>query len=383
MKHNRGNMPLSFYLSVFLLLLSSTLLCASDFSYKINVNKKTPYVKESVVVTVDLNQTNHDIVLLFDFDLKKSKDYTFRRLNVEEIDAYHAVQIRYTYLLYPLREGTVDINFKLTQKATTDESIAYSFSGDRDNVKGLVTTNTAIELPALQLQVKALPKKTQLVGDFSLDFECNKYKAEPFEPIPIQVHIKGRGYPPLLDTVLPKEGNFTRFTESPRIKSHVTTEGTNSIVTYTMALSHDTNFTLMPIAIQAFNPTLGKPYTLKIPKQKFTIHPVDTKTLVDNIDSPQPLHIDFSWIEVFFGYLIVFIAGYLSALTWKSKSKKSKKEEDPLKSKIQHAKTDKQLLQILLSHDVERFKSVIKKLEGTEDSISLHTLKKEALERFT
>lgn len=118
-----------------LLCIAFTFLNARDFDYTVRVDKTNPYVKEAVILTVDVNQTNHDMVLLFDFDLVKSKSYSFQRIDIKEIDVYHAVQIQYTYLLYPLQSGIVDIAFNLTQKATTDESVAYSFSGDRDNVK--------------------------------------------------------------------------------------------------------------------------------------------------------------------------------------------------------------------------------------------------------
>jgi hypothetical protein len=197
MKHNLGK--------IVLLFLGFTFIFANDFNYKITVDKTNPYIKEAVILTVDINQTNHNIVLLFDFDLLKNNSYSFQRIDIKEIDAYHAAQIQYTYLIYPLKEGDINIDFHLTQKATTDESVAYSFSGDRDNVKGLVTVNTKIDLAPLTLKVKPLPKNTQIVGDFSLDYKIKTLHAQAFEPIPLQVTLKGIGYPPLLENLLPSE----------------------------------------------------------------------------------------------------------------------------------------------------------------------------------
>jgi hypothetical protein len=358
---------------------------ASDFDYSIHADKTTPYVKESVILTVDVNQTNHDIVLLFDFDLAKSEHYTFQRIDIKEVDAYHNVQIHYTYLIYPLNEGTVNIHFHLTQKATTDESVAYSFSGDRDNVKGLVTKDTKIALPPLALQVKPLPLGTQIVGDFNIDYLLKTLEAKAYEPLPLQVTLKGLGYPPLLQGLLPNKSDFTRFSEDPIVTSIATDKGTQSTIVYPMALSHDKSFTLSPIVINAFNPTLKKRYSLTVPKQHFNITPVDKSMLLDKIDAPKPFNVDWSWVQTLFGYLVVFAAGYLCALSWKEVKKQKHKEHHPLIEKIEKAKSEKELLQLLMSKESQDFVSCIEKLESSiygDSPVKLKHIKKEALEKL-
>jgi hypothetical protein len=285
------------------------------------------------------------------------------------------------YLIYPLKSGDVNITFDLLKKVTTDDSIAYSFSGDRDNVKKLVTTNTNVILPSLQLKVTPLPYDTTLVGDFKLTHTIKKRQAKAYEPLPFQVQIKGLGYPPLIDMLLPQEGNFTRFTEKPIVKSFVSTEGTQSTVTYPIALSHSKNFTLSPIVLKAFNPKTGKSYTLTVPSQNFDIQEVATHSLVDTIDAPDVLKEDWSWLSALFGYIVVFSAGYLTALSWKWKKKNSAKERHPLIQKIQYCKDDKALLQVLMAADSKRFASSIEKLEASlygNGKINLNKVKKEA-----
>jgi hypothetical protein len=122
-----------------------------------------------------------------------------------------------------------------------------------------------------------------------------------------------------LDTILPEEGNFTRFTEKPIVKSMATKEGTQSTVTYPMALSHTQSFMLSPIILKAFNPKTEKSYTLEVPSQHFDIQQVATDSLVDNVDSPDVLKEDWSWLGSLLGYIVVFSAGYLTALSWKWK----------------------------------------------------------------
>lgn len=382
MKNNLGSLIFVYILN---LCLFTLVLQAEDFSHTFQVSKTDPYVKEAIILTLDLNQTNPDKVLLFNFDLSKSDDYTFQRLDIQETDSYHNARVHYVYLVYPLKAGIIDISFTLLKKVTTDDSVAYSFSGDRDNVKGLVTVDTQVILPALQLNVQTLPENTLLVGDFKLTHSIKKHQAQAYEPLPIQVTISGRGYPPLLQTLLPQEGNFTRFTEKPIVKSVVTTQGSQSTVTYAMALSHTQSFTLPPLEIKAFDPHSQKSYLLTIPQQHFDIKISKESELVDVIDSPTLLQEDWSWLKTLLGYCVVFAAGYFSSLSWRWTKKQRRKEDNPFKEKIQNCSDAKALLQLLISVDDTRFTSYIETLEASlyaEGKINFKKVKQDLLENI-
>ena len=351
----------------FLILLCSLWVNAEDFKHHFTLSKSSPYVKEAVIMTLDLNQTNRDKVLFFQFTLKKSPDYEFHRLNAKETGENIAAKVHYEYLIYPLHSGEIQLHFDLVQKATTEENLAYSFSGDRDNVKGLTTVDTQIDLPPLILKVKALPEGTSLVGDFSLTHNLKQHEAKAYEPLPFQVTIKGSGYPPLLENLLPKDINFTLFQEKPIVQAINSSQGTNSTVIYPMALSHSKDFDLKPIVIKAFDPKTKESYELSIPKQHFNIEKVAVNTLVDKTDSPKPLQSDWSWLSTiltaFLGYFVVFGAGFLTALIWKWKQKITIQTSHPLKEKIEACKDEKVLLQLLMATDSKAFKSSIEKLE--------------------
>ncbi|WP_309497212.1 hypothetical protein [Sulfurovum sp.] len=373
MKNNLGK--------TILFLLLFVLLQAEDFSYDFKVDNTQPYVKEPVLLTLDIQQTNKELVLLFTFDLKKSVNYQFQRLNIQETDSYHNAQIHYEYLIYPLKEGEIKLEFELLKKATTDESVAYSFSGDRDNIKGLVTTDTIVSLPPLTLKVKSLPEGTLFVGDFTLTHQLKSHTAEAHEPLPFQVYIEGQGYPPLLDSILPKEGVFTRFTEPPLVKSIATSKGTQNSVSYPMALSHSQSFTLPSIKLKTFDPKTERSYFLSVPSQYFDIQEVAKDTLLDKEDTPKPFSMDWSWLTKLFAYLVVFGAGYLTAVSWKWQKKKVQTALHPLHEKISKCKNEKALLQVLMATDDKRFASCIEKLESSlygDGKINLNKVKQEA-----
>jgi len=171
-KNNLGKL-LSFFLLGFFML------HAEDFSYTFKVDKQNPYVKEAVILTLDLDQTSHDKVLLFNFKIKKSDAYHFQRLDIKETDTGHHAQVHYEYLIYPLKSGKVNITFELLKKVTTEDSVAYSFSGDRDNVKGLVTVDTMVPLPPLHLKSKLYLKVPNLWVTLRSHIRSNNIKARP------------------------------------------------------------------------------------------------------------------------------------------------------------------------------------------------------------
>ena len=387
MKQNLGKFT-------FILMLLGSWVQAEDFKYAFHVDNLHPYVKEAVVVTLELEQRNPNIVLLFNFDLKKSENYSFQRLNMEETDSHpaqglHHAKVKYTYLVYPLVSGEIEINSTFLKKVTSNDSVAYSFSGDRDNVKGIVTKDHKIKLNPTVLYVKALPKGTQLVGNFLLDYSLKQHKAEAFEPISFQATLKGKGYPPIL-SLLPKDVNFTVFTDKPLIDSKSDTQGTYSTVRYAMAFSHSECFSLENIQLNAFNPETQKSYLLKIPKQDFDITEVPKSSLLDKVDNPKAVKNDWLWLKSWLKYLLVFMAGYLAALLWVKKKKLTKRvpvrPEHLLMLKIHSASDTKTLLQVLLANDSHLFDTCIESLENSlygNAKIKLSDVKRKAKKILT
>jgi len=353
---------------VIFLLLSLSVLYGEDFSHKMYVDNPTPYVKEATILTLEFNQTNADIVLLFNFDLKKSDDYEFTPLDSIERDTHHNAYFKYTYLIYPLKSGKIEIGFNLIKKVTTDESVAYSYSGDRDNIKTLVTQNTPITLPSLFLNVKAIPQDTLLVGDFKLTHTLKKHQAKAYEPISFNITLKGMGYPPLMKSILTQKGAFTRFIEKPIVHSKGTLYGTKNTIIYPLALSHKESFSLPPLVLKAFNPKTEKSYELTMPKQKFEIEKVAIEELLDGQNIPDRVEKEnaFSWslIGKILSYILTFIVGYTVAIALQWYRKKRQKEPSSLALKIKKSKNEKELLQLLMATNNRKFEATIKLLEG-------------------
>ncbi len=351
--------------SIIFLLLITALYAQNDFTHKFTLSNTNPYLKEAITLKLDIEQTDNSKVMLFKFDLKKSKKYKFWRIDTKTKDAYHALKVSYTYLIYPLQEGAIELEFTLLQMLTTDDKVAFSFSGDRDNTRGLNKTDIPISLSPLTLDVKAIPKETDIVGDFALLTDIKKYSAEPYEPLPLQITITGEGYPPYLASIVPSSSNYSLFTEAPIAKSINSSQGTQNSFIYPLALSAKESFDLEPITLRAFNPKTQKPYQLQLPKQHFTILKPNIQELVNSTDNPKPLVSDWSWLGSLLGYISIFIAGFLSAkvIEWRKKETEPTTQKDSLEEEIKNTKDPKKLLALLLSSNQEVYKERIEHLE--------------------
>ena len=380
MKHNPGNIIK--HLFVHFLLLG--MLWGEDFVYNIHAQKQTPYLKEPLLLSVDINQSNPDIILFFRFKIDKSRDYRIRQINTSHNDTLHHSSIHYRYLLYPLKTGDLNVSFTLVKRVTDEEKVAYSFSGDRDDFKKLETTDTNIAVAPLLLHVRPLPPKTDFIGNFKIEADFPRKEADAFEALPMRVIIEGSGYPPLITQIIPKEANVTHFDSKPLLTQHIGKKTIRYHAVYDLALSSAKSFTLPKIIFRAFDPEKEKTYTLAIPSQHFTLKPADVNSLIDKVDSPAPFHSGLQWVGPLFSDLLIFLAGFASAwlIKWKRKERFTDSRH-PFADKIDACKDKKTLLQLLLAYDSKKFAPTIEKLETDlygKKSYGLNVLKQEAKE---
>ena len=376
MKHNLGKLFLLFFLV-------GIAIHAESFVYDIHLSKQEVYDKESLLLSVDINQTDPDPVLLFQFAIKPSDNYMVTQIDASHDYTPHHTNEHYLYLVNPLKSGEIHIGVDLTKRVTNDDKLSYFFSGDRDDFKKLETTDYDIDVPPLMLKVKPLPKDIRIVGDFKLSSEIKTQQIEAYTPIPMKITLEGRGYPPLFKDIIPKVFNLTVFSQKPMVQKRVTREGIYYKVVYTLVLSSDKSFDLPTITFKAFDPKTGRHYDLIIPKQHFEISTVKKSTLVDSIDSPKAFHIGFSWLSTLFSYLIVFIAGYLTAFSIKWSKKSKKQHKNLLHEKIKACKNTRSLLQLLMATDSKKFSTIIESLEKglyKNAKINLNKLKQNAME---
>jgi hypothetical protein len=343
--------------------LLSVLTFADDISYDFSVSNKTPYAHEAIVLDVNITQEDKRVVMLFKFSLKKSKAYTFHQIAFKDNDLYHHLKHEYRYLVYPKESGEVALEFEMLKSVTDDDKVAYAISGDRDNVKGLVKKDSKVALKPLILEVKPLPKGTQLVGEYTLSYELDKNSTKAYDPVHLKVVLKGKGSMPPLE-LLAQSKSYHLFTQAPKIKSLQTSKGSFNTIEWDYAISAKESFELPKVVLKGFNPQNKKSYELSIPSQKITVTPVATESLVDKEDTPSVSSTDWSWLGWLFSYMAVFVAGFLVPRDI-LKKRWSRKSATHIRDEVAEAKSHKELLKALLARHNEQDKEAIERLEAS------------------
>ncbi len=350
---------------LFLLFLMLRMLHAQeDVAYSFHLSTTTPYEREAVFLDVNISQLDHSKVMLFKFTLKNSKDYSFHQIGLEEREKYHDLRHEYSYLIYPKKSGEVKIEFEMVKSLTDDDKVTYSISGDRDSVKRLEKEDIEVNLKPMMLNVKALPKGVDLVGNFKLTHTLDRQETDAFDPINLKVELKGRGDIEPFE-LLKDNKSYRLFHQAPILKNFYTKEGTTTDIKWEYAISAKESFTLPDIELKAFNPKTKKLYSLKTPEYKIKVNSVEKERLLDSEDVPAPSKpINWDWWRWLFSYIFVFIAGFLMPRDLlKRKKIIVKSEENILQEKIKSAKTHKALLEILLLENDTQFTKAISVLE--------------------
>jgi len=342
---------------------------AKDISYSFSIDNQTPYKNEAIILDVNITQLDHSKVMFFKFNIKNSSDYTFTQIDFKENEEYHALKCQYKYRLYPLKDKNISIQFDMVKSVTTDASVAYSISGDRDNIKSLVKQDSTIDLPPLVIKVKSLPAGTNLVGDFKLHYTIDKTITKSYDPIYLHIELQGEGYLQPFE-ILHGSKKYHIFKQKPKVTL-------NSIV-WDYAISSKGDFTLPKVILNGFNPKTQQSYQLVIPANQIKVEGVDSSSLVDKEDNPPSTHdIDWSWVGWFFSYIIVFLSGFFMPRDifnlW------NKKKYISFEDKVASVKSHKELLKLLLSYNSSEYTGVIKILEQVVyngNDISLSRIKK-------
>ena len=350
-----------FFLFFFML---QMLYAQEDVAYSFHLSTSVPYEREAVFLDVNISQLDHSKVMLFNFTLKNSNDYSFHQIGLEEREKYHDLRHEYRYLIYPKKSGEVKIEFEMVKSLTDDDKVTYSISGDRDSVKRLEKEDVEVNLEPMVLNVKALPNGVDLVGDFKLTHTLDREEADAFDPINLKIELKGRGDVDAFE-LLKESKNYRLFHQDPNLKRFYTKEGATTAIKWEYAISAKENFILPAINLKAFNPKSQKVYTLKIPEYKIKVNSVKKENLLDSEDVPTTSKpIDWDWWRWFFSYLFVFMAGFLMPRNlFKRKKVMTKSHEEVLAEQIKGVKSHKELLEILLRENSVNYSKAIEALE--------------------
>ncbi len=338
---------------------------AKDMDISFSINKKSAYQGEAILLDVNLSQLDHSKVMLFNFSIKKSQKYRFKQIDFREDNRHHNLQQYYKFLIYPISSGNVNIKFNMIKSITDDAKVAYSISGDRDNVKGLVKQDIILDIEPFSLDVQKIADDIDFIGDYQLEYNIDKKSVESYEPINLNIKIQGSGLPIDNFDILKDKDDYKIFRQKPKIKTVYQKEKSITTIEWSYAISSKNSFSLDKINLKVFNPQTKKTYSLNIPKIDINVKPINMDNLVDKIDIPLQAQ-SFQWDKFFIiiSYLLVFIAGFLTPKDIFNKLRYKAKIKNSFEIEVDRCKTSKELFLLLIAQNDKKFDKIIIELES-------------------
>ena len=368
------------------ILFATLLMGATDYRYSLHLSKSSLYLKEPLVVTFDINQTDSSKVMFFDFEIDAGDDFFVHRLDKEVDEAYHARKERYRYLVYPLKSGTLQMRFKLLVRRGNDELLTTAFTGGRYNVKAVETDDRYEPVASKIVEVKPLPLRADLVGRFRVERTVAKSSVESYEPLYVDVKVSGTGYAPDLDKIawLPPIKGVKLFVDRPKKTLRYTRDGMTVEAVYRYALMSQSDFKIAGVSLQAFDTAQKKRYRIELEPVKVNVTPVETSLLLDKKSTPKPVEPPTESIKRFFIMFLIFAAGWISAvLAMRLRAVFSgRNSADEWKKMVKSSKDARELMKLLVLKDAVGYKEQIEKLERAvyaKEAVNLKRIKKEVL----
>ncbi len=373
----------------FFMLFSISLVANTDLAtYQLTTNKKSVHIKEALLITFRAKQKNHNDNMFFSFNIKKSPDYEVKLLHKTiEDNGYHNSIATFEYILFPLKEKNLHVNFNFVIRTASDKAVKQSYVDDHDDSIAISTIDTNIAVKTLIIKVKKLLHPVDLVGDFRLSSHIDTTEIAQYGAVNLHYILTGKGYKePHLNILNKQIKNVTIFSKVKDNLSKLTKEGYIINTEYIYALTAKNNFTIPALSLEVYSPTKNRYYTLHTKTYTVKVKKIDATALIDKTNAPKANNfVNIEALKKFFIYALLFLSGFLAAkLSEKSFIKRGKKEEF---KDIKNAKSVKELLTLLIMHYQDKgLNEYIFKLEdalNNKQSLKLNKVKKEILSRLT
>ena len=370
MRQNRGSV-----IFLALLMFTTVLFAEAPYRWTLKSTKQSVYVNEAVEVEFRCDFVDQGYLHVIEFTPEKDTlEYRLLPLGVIEKTEEGRRSDIYRYVLFPKRAGEKVFRFEALMRETTKASIENSVIG-RDNVEDYAFDDTRVELPPLVLNVK--PHQEKMTGRFTLDVTLDKTEVRAYEPVHLDIHVRGEGdFDQMQEYNLSIEG-VKVFSEPAEKRFRLGPEGFKGEWEQKFSLVASKDFTVAPITLSYFDIDRQRRIVLRSERFDVTVEAAYMpEELLDDVEEDGG---DDSWWSWWYlNYLFTFVTGlYLGHRfayhEWHKKVPEGFDEEVAACRSVSAL-----LLKLILSED-ERYNELIQKYERLGKKASLTQLKREVL----
>ena len=364
MKQNHGKVIL-----LFILFFSAFLQAESNpyCTYSIKSSKNSDIlINEPISIIFHTRQKLHNEVMFF--DLKTEQNDAYDLISVKEVRYefnYHDAKKEFEFLIIPKQAGEININFSFGIRRASDDAVSQAYVGSRDNVKSIPTIKVHISNPSVKLQVKKALEETDAVGHFSLKMKLDKSHSNAYDTVNLVYTLEGKGYLNEAYAPISKLEGVSIFKGIKETPKKATAEGYIYDKEWSYALVSDKDYLIPKVSLNVYHPKLKKYIQQQTQEHKVIISQLDIKNILDDKEAPQSPYQLQNFIKYVY-YLLIFIAGFLTAYLWQNLPKKLSKKELCCQL-IKEAKTPKEALMaslkfkhnLLLQEEINQLEQIV------------------------
>ncbi|HFQ61124.1 MAG TPA: hypothetical protein ENK39_02340, partial [Epsilonproteobacteria bacterium] len=324
---------------------------SEKFSFSLKSEKHSVNVGESFVMTVYLSLSkNLQGVQISDYVAPSSPDFFIKEVEGQkkyEHNGYTIVEMR--YIVTPKKEGNFTISGAQAKLGQADWS--------RQDIFGRPATSwRVIATNGLQVEVKAAPANSDLIGDFHIEAKLDKQSVKSNKPVNLTIKIEGKGS--LEDFEFPKYDidDVTVYSDEAKVESHIDGSTLRSSYVKSFAFIGSDDFVIPARNISVYNPNTNETKDLEIPS--YAIHIEGKKTAAMPVVTSSPsiapkvktnvvektIQVQsVNWWMLAVAFILGMLALYLLQFLikqWQGKDR-NYKESDALKILYSHISEDK------------------------------------------
>ena len=364
-----------------LLLLCLSLSAKSEYEWDVNLEKQDLYLHQASVLSMQCKFSkegkNDDV----EFSPPTNTPFSFELLSQKRHFDGELQTLSYKYLVFAKEEGSYEIVLKPVMLFTTQSAIDNVIEG-RDNVNDLEVQREEVRIKPIKVTVSKT--NSTLTGRLSLKTELDLSEVSAYEPVHLEIFLKGEGNLQDLRPLDFEIDGVDVFTDKVEANLELGENGYKGEWIQRFAFVGKKDFVIPSVSFQYFDLKDKKQKTLKTQAFKIKIKEegIKREDLIDEFDLPTN-KIDFSSYLEYIYYVLIFLAGFIIAKLVRLPSRQTprfKKGE-----KIKKAKNTKALLEVLVSCDSGLFSQEIDELEEAvykKQGLSLSKLKTRALSKL-
>ena len=366
MRQNLGSL-----VGVLFLLFSTMLFAEAPYVWSLKTSKSRVYVNEAVEIEYTCSFQDQAYLHVIEFTpAKETPEYRLLSLGVVEKVIDGKRSDTYRYVMFPKRAGEKQFAFNALMRKTTKASIENSVIG-RDNVEDYAFDDTMVDLPAVVLDV--LGHSEKMTGVFSLVVTLDKKRVKAYEPVHVDVRLKGEGdFDQMQDYNLSIDG-VKIFSEPGEKRYRLTKSGFKGEWEQKFSLVGSKSFQIPAFELRYFDIVQKRQVVLRSEDLNVEVEAAYSKE--ELLDTPEERASSW-WQWSYLNYLFTFTLGML-AYHYGLKYKDKLQKRLPSREETQGCQSVTCLLSQLAMSGDSRYDALIKKYETLGKRASLSALKKE------